>query len=66
MKGEVFTEKFNKNSIKLDLQPVPKNIRLDPITSTSMIPVNTSLIKHGMKNAAHANNLQLSLPGPNY
>lgn len=34
-KGEIYTEKFNKNSVKFDLQPIPKPIhpqKLQPIS----------------------------------
>lgn len=48
VKGEIFTEKFNKNNIKFDLQPVAKSIKLDPIPETrALVPASKALVKTG-------------------
>lgn len=68
IRGEVFTEKFNKNSIKFDLQSsVPRNIKLEPINqSQALVPVSKSLVKSGlsMKSTTQEKNMQLALPAP--
>jgi hypothetical protein len=44
-KNEVHTEKFNRNSIRFDLQPPTR--RLDESSQLALVPMSTTLVPVG-------------------
>ena len=57
-KGEVFTEKFNKNSIKFDLQPIQEVVKAEPM-SNAMVPYEDN------NNSTMASPLKSIMPNEN-